>query len=79
MSSLNIDLSDRLKAFAERQARANQLPGASAYIESLLAREELELALMEGIVSGEAILADDAWRDRRRQELIQRHRPQSET
>ena len=79
MSSLNIDLSDRLKAFAERQARANQLPGASAYIESLLVREELELALMEGIASGEAILADDAWRDRRRQELIQRHRPQSET
>lgn len=79
MSSLNIDLSDRLKAFAEKQARANQLSDVGAYIESLLAREELEVALMEGVDSGEAIVADDAWRGRRRQELIERHRPQSET
>ena len=76
MTRVNVDLPDRLKAFAEKQARANRLAGAGEYIERLLAREELELALLEGISGGEAIDADDEWRDRRRQELIDRHRPQ---
>lgn len=72
MTTININLPDTLKAFADKQAAANQLPGAGEYIESLVAREQLELALMEGIQSGPAIEVDEAWFNRKRQQLIER-------
>ncbi|HEV2293889.1 MAG TPA: hypothetical protein VGR35_08525 [Tepidisphaeraceae bacterium] len=70
MTTLNVNLPDNLKTFAEKQAAAHQLSSASEYIESLLAREELELALLDGLNSGPATEVDDGWLERKRQQLV---------
>jgi antitoxin ParD1/3/4 len=71
MSSLNLHLPDHLKTFADQRAAQMGFPNASAYVESLLAKEEqrqqslaqLESELVRGLDSGEPIeVSDEYWR-----------------
>lgn len=67
MTTLNLNLSEELKQFVNRQAEAGKFDGAAAYIEALIERarngnEKLETLLIEGLDSGEALRLDgDEW------------------
>jgi len=82
MSNITLPLPDRLQQFAELQARAKGFAGAADYIVSLVAREErkrgdmeqLETALKEGLDSGAAIDVNDHYWERKRHQLLARHR-----
>ena len=73
MTKVNVELTERLKAFADEQAKTHQLPDAGEYLAALLEREALEQALMEGVNSGPSIEVDDAWFDRKLKDLRERH------
>jgi hypothetical protein len=82
MANLNLTLPDWLQQFAEAQARANGVGGAAEYVVSLLAREQrkradldqIEAALKQGLDSGAMIELNDHFWERKRHELLARHR-----
>src|SRR5271170_4901085 len=67
MSSLNVNLPDDLRHFAEERAAEMGFPNTSAYVESLLVREserrqaklKLESELIRGLDSGPPIEAGE--------------------
>ena len=77
MANVNLHLPDELHQFVNGQVEAGEFDGASAYIESLIARakqgkETLEALLIEGLDSGDPIPLDgDEWR-RIRSEVTER-------
>lgn len=65
MANVNLNLSQDLQRFVEGQVEAGDFEGASAYIESLIARakhgkETVESLLIEGLDSGDAVPLDAA-------------------
>jgi hypothetical protein len=82
MGNLNLTLPDRLQQFAEAQARANGLGSAADYVLSLLSREQrkrvdleqIEAALKQGVDSGAMFEVNDHFWERKRHELLARHR-----
>ena len=82
MGNLNLALPDRLQQFADAQARANGLSGAAEYVVSLLSREQrkradldqIEAALKQGLDSGAMFEVNDHFWERKRHELLARHR-----
>jgi len=65
MTEITVNLTDDLKQFIDAQVDGGQYGNASEYIEKLLLRakdgkQQLELLLIEGLDSDEAIPLDDA-------------------
>lgn len=81
MTSLNISLPQTMKDFVEGQVDTSGFSTPSEYIRSLIredqkrrAAEKLEALLLEGLNSGEPIdIAPEYW-ERKRTQLIERHR-----
>jgi hypothetical protein len=79
---MDLPLPDRLQKFAEAQARALGLASAAEYVLSLVAREQrkradmdqLEASLQQGVASGGMLDVNDQYWDRKRQDLLARHR-----
>jgi Arc/MetJ-type ribon-helix-helix transcriptional regulator len=80
MTSLNVNLPDDLKSFAEQRAAEMGFRDTSAYVESLLDREakrqktklEIEAELIRGLDSGHSIDADSAYWQQKKAELTAR-------
>lgn len=77
----HIALSEESEAFVQREWRARGFESASAFVESLLrdaqrqsAHDRAEQLVLEGVASGEPIIADDAFWSRLRSELNSRIR-----
>jgi antitoxin ParD1/3/4 len=77
MASVNVRLTDELQEFVDGQVETGHFDDASEYIEALIARakegkEKLELLLIEGLDSGNAIPLDEAEWDRIRNDVTER-------
>jgi antitoxin ParD1/3/4 len=85
MTSLNIQIPEHLKQFAEREASAKGMANLSEYLQSLLTREErrrvaledLEAKLVEGL-AGPPIVADEAYWAHKRADLLRTYGKTSE-
>jgi len=81
MSSLNVNLPDDLRHFAEERAAEMGFPNTSAYVESLLVREserrqaklKLESELIRGLDSGPPIEAGEKYWAQKKADLTARH------
>lgn len=79
MTTLNLTLPDSLKEFVEGQVSAGRYSSANDYIQALLredqkrqAWQEVEALVMEGLNSGEPIVADEAFWEEKRRRLLER-------
>ncbi|MBG1266824.1 type II toxin-antitoxin system ParD family antitoxin [Nostoc sp. WHI] len=68
MSSINISLTDSMKAFVEEQVTKGGYNSVSEYLQELIHqdqkrkdKEHLESLLIAGLESGEAIEVNDEW------------------
>jgi antitoxin ParD1/3/4 len=81
MSSINISLTDSMKAFVEEQVTKGGYNSASEYLQELIHqdqkrkdKEHLESLLIAGLESGEAIEVTDEWWEQKRTYLISKLR-----
>lgn len=81
MASLNISLPQTMKDYIEGQVDSSSFSTPSEYIRALVredqkrrAEEKLERLLLEGLNSGEPIEITPEFWERKRTELIERHR-----
>ena len=82
MSTMTLQLNDRLKSFCESQAAQGGFGSAGAYVEALLSREErkvadireLEAELRQGLSSGSEIEVNEHFWENKRAELLAKHR-----
>lgn len=81
MASLNISLPQSMKDFVEGQVESAGFSTPSEYIRSLIrddqkrrSDEKLEALLLEGLNSGEPIEITPEFWERKRTQLIERHR-----
>ncbi|MDM9379721.1 type II toxin-antitoxin system ParD family antitoxin [Chlorogloeopsis sp. ULAP01] len=77
MNSINISLSESMKAFVEEQVAKGGYGSVSEYLQELIsqdqkrkAQEYVEELLIEGLESGEAIEVSDEWWEQKRTNLI---------
>ncbi len=83
MTTMNISLPDRLKAFVDDQIANGGYSTASEYVRELIrhaqkqaAQQRLEAALLEGLESGEPIpVTPEFWEKRRKELEERRNRP----
>ncbi len=67
MANVNVNLSDELQQFVDRQVETGQFDGPEGYIEALVAqakkgKDRVDALLIEGLESGDAIPLDgDEW------------------
>jgi antitoxin ParD1/3/4 len=80
LTSLNISLPRRQRAFVEAQAARSGCTTTSEYVRRLIhdaekraEQEELERKLIEGLESGEPIDITPEYWERKRRELVARH------
>ena len=80
MTTLNINLPEPMREFIDELVKAGQYHSADEYIQHLIVEDQqpfepewVEQAVLEGLKSGPGIAPDDAWWERKRAELIQRH------
>jgi antitoxin ParD1/3/4 len=75
MSTMNISLPEGLKAFVEERVATGGYGASSEYIRELIRkdqdRERLRGLLLDGVNSGPAILADQAYFDGLRARILQ--------
>jgi len=81
MTSLNISLPQPLKNFVEERVKEGGYSTPSEYVRELLredqkrrAEEKLEALLLEGLNSGKPIDVTPEYWEKKRQQLIERHR-----
>jgi antitoxin ParD1/3/4 len=81
MDTLNISLPKSMKGFVESQLKVGGYATASEYVRDLIreaqkrtAREKLEQMLLDGLDSGPAVRADEAFWRRKSDKLIQNAR-----
>ena len=81
MASLNISLPQSLKEFVEAQVQRSGFSTPSEYIRNLVrddqkrrAEEKLETLLLEGLNSGEPIEITPEYWEKKRTQLIGRHK-----
>jgi len=81
MTSLNISLPQFLKDYVEEQVAGSGYSTPSEYVRELLrqdqkrhAQEKLEALLLEGINSGKPIEITPEYWEKKRQQLVRRHR-----
>lgn len=81
MASLNISLPQSLKDFVEQQVQGGGYSTPSEFVRALLrddqkrrAEEKLEALLLEGLHSGEPSKITPEYLERKRAQLIERHR-----
>jgi antitoxin ParD1/3/4 len=81
MTSLNISLPQPLKDFVEERVKDGGYSTPSEYVRELLredqkrrAEEKLEALLLESLNSGEPIAISPEYWEKKRQQLIERHR-----
>jgi len=86
MSSLNISLPLSLKEFVENQVQESGFSTPSEYIRNLLredqkrrAEEKLEALLLEGLNSGAPIEITPEYWEKKRSQLIERHKKKTGT
>ena len=86
MTSLNISLPKSMKDFVEGQVESAGFSTPSEYIRALIrddqkrrTEEKLETLLLEGLNSGEAIEITPEYWERKRTQLIERHRRKTGT
>lgn len=79
MTTMNISLPDALKAFVDDQIACGGYSTASEYVRELIrnaqkqaAQQRLEMALLEGLESGEKIPVTPEFWENRRKELEKR-------
>jgi antitoxin ParD1/3/4 len=78
---MNISLSDQLKDFVDAQVNSGKYSSASEYIRELVRgdqkkreREELELRILEGLNSGDAVEANPAIWEELKNDLRKRNK-----
>jgi antitoxin ParD1/3/4 len=77
---VNISLPDQIQSFLDQQATAAGFSNTSEYVyhlilqeqERLSQQEQVEALLLQGIDSGEPIVATDDWWNQKRQQLVER-------
>ena len=81
MTSLNISLPQSLKEFVEERVKEGGYSTPSEYVRQLLredqkrrTEEKLEALLLEGLNSGEPIEITPEYWEKKRKQLIERHR-----
>lgn len=81
METMTISLPETLKQFIEAQVAEGGYGTASEYLQALVredqqrkAQEKLEALLLEGLDSGPGIEATPEYWERKRAELLERHR-----
>ncbi len=81
MTSLNISLPRSLKEFVEERVKEGGYSTPSEYVRELLredqkrrAEDKLEAQLLEGLNSGKPIEITPEYWEKKRQQLIERHR-----
>lgn len=86
MTSLNISLPESLKEYVEVQVSAGGYSTPSEYVRELLrqdqkqrAEEKLEALLLEGLNSGEPIEISPEYWERKRAQLVERHKKKTGT
>ena len=84
MTSMNVSLPEGLRLFVSERAKG-RFGSASEYVRELIredqrraAQEKLEAKLLEGLESGESLEVTPEYWERKRRELLQRHRPRVE-
>lgn len=77
MTTMNISLPENLKGFVDTQVQAGGYSTSSEYIRELIREDQkrkleqrLKSLLLEGLESGEPIIADAAFWDARKRELL---------
>ena len=80
MTTMNISLPDSMKAFVDVQIQERGYGSSSEYVRDLIrndqirqAEQRLSALLQEGLESGPAIPADDAYWANKREALRRRH------
>ncbi|MBE8998599.1 MULTISPECIES: type II toxin-antitoxin system ParD family antitoxin [unclassified Nostoc] len=76
---LNISLPEQVQSFVEEQAKVEGFNSPHEYIYQLILREQarvaqqnrVEVLLLEGLDSGEAIVATDDWWEQKRTQLVE--------
>ena len=83
MTSMNVSLPEALRLFVCERAK-ERFGSASEYVRELIredqrraAQERLEAMLLEGLGSGEPIELSAEYWERKRRELLARHRPKA--
>jgi len=79
MPTMNISLSDQLRDFVDEQVNSGRYSSVSEYVRELVRadqkkreREELELRILEGLNSGEAVEATPAMWEQLKKDLRKR-------
>ena len=82
MTSFNISMPKALKQYIEEQVAGGTYSTPSEFVRELIredqkrrTKEEIEIALLQGLRSGPAVEIDATYWARRRKELRERHRP----
>jgi antitoxin ParD1/3/4 len=80
VTTMNVSLPESLRSFAEERASV-RYSSASEYIRDLIrrdqkdaARERLEELLIEGLESGKPVVVTEDYWEKKREELVGRHR-----
>ncbi|MBO1350119.1 MAG: type II toxin-antitoxin system ParD family antitoxin [Hormoscilla sp. GUM202] len=69
MTTLNISLTEELRAFIDEQVAQGSYNNASEYVQNLIIKAQLETMLLEGLDSGEPIDVTDEWWELKRSRL----------
>lgn len=77
MATMNISLPENLKEFVDAQVQAGGYSTSSEYIRELIREDQkkkleqrLASLLLEGLESGEPIVADEAYWEKKRRKLL---------
>ena len=81
MTTLNISLTEELRAFIDQQIAQGSYNNASEYVHHLISQAQqayqqarIETMLLEGLDSGEPIDVTDEWWEQKRAQLVERFR-----
>jgi len=72
MTTVNISLTEELRAFIDEQLAQGSYNNASEYVQNLIIKAQLETMLLEGLDSGEPIDVTDEWWEQKRRRLTDR-------
>lgn len=85
MTTLNISLPEAMRSFVDQQVSDGGYSTASEYVRGLIredqkrrAQERLEALLLEGLNSGVSVEVTEEWWQKKRAELVKRHRGDSD-